>query len=77
MNWGRGLFRLWLVAAIFWGLIVGFWTYLSFQTFLAFARQFGITGSDWVVVLLALAFPIAVTLVVCLIAVWILRGFRV
>ncbi len=76
MNWQRGLFRFWLVVSIVWGAAIAWWAYLSFQTVVAMARQFGITGSDWMVLLLALVLPIGAFLLMCFIAVWILRGFR-
>ncbi len=76
MNWSRGFFRFWLVVSIFWGLVVGWFAYASFQTIVGLARQFGVTGADWLVLLLVLLLPIGVTLVLCLIFVWIVRGFR-
>lgn len=76
MNWQRGLFRFWLIVSIVWGIAIGWWAYVSFQAVVGMARQFGITGSDWMVVLLALLLPIGAFLLMCVIAVWILRGFR-
>ena len=76
MNWQRGLFRFWLVVSIVWGLAIGWWSYVSFQTVVGIARSFGVTGSDWMMLLAALALPIVIGFGLCVIAVWILRGFR-
>lgn len=76
MNWQRGWFRFWLVVSIVWGLVIGWWAYVSFQAVVGVARSFGITGSDWMVLLLALLLPIVAFLLMCVIFVWIVRGFR-
>jgi hypothetical protein len=87
MNWKRGLFRAWLVAAIFW--IVGFgWYYHIATCFLEALRGHPQCGGGWgdegqwrVVVPIweAIAMiigPPPVVLVLGLLLLWIGRGFR-
>ena len=67
MNWGRGLFRLWLLAVPFWGL---WWFYYSG----ALGRK-ELTTGDWIAFVMVLVSAPGAVLGLGYGIVWVIEGF--